>query len=526
MVRNLCHNFPGIFLLSKIPIVPLRPPTLLKIQFRNLRAANFEGSSVNAKGEVSEQGDIPLEIDKEEVSSQTFADESVEENYNESDDNFFKALRKTSTKHWLENAKEVVNRIDWKKLLNQSYVTSFKEDLKRRQSEVDIDKIVNLWNKLQNMKDTGQAKEINDLKKEIASQAVFIPNSSHPESLKCADEEPSVIYTHGEPRNPKGLKQFHEYCEKRDYLRGSNLGNLTLSRSYILLGPLAELAQALTRFSADGVKAAGFKIISVPDIINPHVIEACGFPTRGLRNQVFWLDNPKDSDEPMCLSGTAEMGISSLLENKVFAEEDLPIKLAAVTRCYRAETSSMEEEKGIYRVHTFTKVEMFGITANETGTESNELHMQFKQIQENLFSSLGLHFRTLEMPPVELGTSAHRKFDIEAWMPARNMFGEISSCSNCTDFQSRRLNIRYLPSNSTDLKYVHTVNGTACAIPRMLITMIETFQTKDTVNLPSALNPFLIRSWDESAAATPTYRSTFLRTKAQQDKATQNYREW
>jgi len=230
----------------------------------------------------------------------------------------------------------------------------------------------------------------------------------------------------------------------------------------------------------------------------------------------------------LCLSGTAEMAIGGSLQDRIFEEDELPLKLAAISRCYRAETSSLEEERGLYRVHEFTKVEIFGVTANETGKESDTLQQEFRSIEESNFSTLGLHFKTLEMPPTELGLPAFRKFDIEAWMPGRKMFGEISSCSNCTDYQSRRLNIRYRPKNSTGsskLKFVHTVNGTACAVPRMLIALIETFQQPDqSIKIPRILERFMTRSWDKCVKNHHPFKSMFLRTKSSQEKYTNKFR--
>lgn len=280
------------------------------------------------------------------------------------------------------------------------------------------------------------------------------------------------------------------------------------------------------RYSLNSLACKNFQIISVPDIVYPHIIESCGMRTRGERDQVFWLKSTQSSEE-VCLAGTAEMSIGGSLQNKIFEEEDLPLKFTAVSRCYRAETSSLEEERGLYRVHEFTKVEMFGVTANETGSESNDMHQEFRKIEEDNFAALNIHFKTLEMPPSELGSSAYRKFDIEAWMPGRKMFGEISSCSNCTDFQSRRLNIRYRPKNGgggdENLKYVHTVNGTACAVPRLLITLIETFQkVNGDVDLPKVLREFMPRSWEESKRNFKNQRVRFLKNKSQQDKYIHN----
>lgn len=149
----------------------------------------------------------------------------------------------------------------------------------------------------------------------------------------------------------------------------------------------------------------------------------------------------------------------------------------------------------IHRVHQFTKVEMFGVTKGDVAS-SDALLLEFVSIQKELFSNLGLHYQLLDMPLHELGAPAYRKFDIEAWMPGRAMYGEISSASNCTDYQSRRLNIRHSPSidsagSSRGHRFVHTVNGTACAVPRMLIALLETFQQANgEVCIPQALQPY------------------------------------
>ncbi|MEQ2197862.1 seryl-tRNA synthetase, partial [Xenoophorus captivus] len=136
-------------------------------------------------------------------------------------------------------------------------------------------------------------------------------------------------------------------------------------------------------------------------------------------------------------------------------------------------------------------VEMFGVTADEMGEESSQLLEEFVSLQKEMFSALELHYRVLDMPTQELGPPAYRKYDIEAWMPGRNCYGEISSASNCTDYQSRRLNILYEREDGS-LQYAHTVNATACAIPRMIISILETHQTKDgSVHVPQVLQPYL-----------------------------------
>ncbi|XP_039279436.1 serine--tRNA ligase, mitochondrial isoform X2 [Nilaparvata lugens] len=203
--------------------------------------------------------------------------------------------------------------------------------------------------------------------------------------------------------------------------------------------------------------------------------------------KVYSLDSQVYGPD-LCLSGTSEMALAGFLMKKRLSPADLPLRLAAVSRCYRAETSRSSNERGIFRVHQFTKVEMFGVTEADG---SDELLEEFRAIQEETFGELGLHFQVLDMPPCELGAQAYRKYDVEAWMPGRALYGEVSSCSSCTDYQSRRLDIRIKNSD----RFAHTVNGTALAVPRTILSLVENFQNKDaTVEIPLALQPFMVNS--------------------------------
>lgn len=195
------------------------------------------------------------------------------------------------------------------------------------------------------------------------------------------------------------------------------------------------------------------------------------------RTQVYRL-RPSER----CLSGTAEMALGGFFAGKTLKKSDLPTKLMAVSRCYRAEACSTKDELGLYRVHTFTKVEMFAVCLP---TESDAMLERFRETQIELFSSLGLCFKVLDMPVHELGAPAYRKYDIEAWMPGRQTYGEISSCSNCTDFQARRLNIRFDDGTGQVHPHAHTANGTACAVPRMLISIFEQNQVRINVDYGS-----------------------------------------
>ncbi|XP_003747868.1 serine--tRNA ligase, mitochondrial [Galendromus occidentalis] len=253
-------------------------------------------------------------------------------------------------------------------------------------------------------------------------------------------------------------------------------------RAYFLTGDLARLERALVTFTVERLKKLDFKIISVPDLISADEVEACGMQPFGQRSQVYRVKLGKQ--RKLCLSGTAEIALANLFRDKAFENCELPLRLGAVSRCFRAEVSRLKEEKGLYRVHQFTKIEMFGFTEADLKA-SQDLQGEFAEIEKSLFRELGLHYKVLDMPPIDLGRPAFRKIDIEAWMSGHNFYGEISSTSDCTDFQSSRLGITHQG------KYVHTVNGTACAIPRMLLAIGETHSTQDKICVPEVLRKYM-----------------------------------
>ncbi|KAK7865442.1 hypothetical protein R5R35_012800 [Gryllus longicercus] len=357
-------------------------------------------------------------------------------------------------------------------------------NIKKRKGVGNINRVQELYHQFEN----AASQDKLALEEEFLKEALQLPNSSHPQLLSYADD-PKIVNKINEKKvftfKPK---EFSTITKILKVLKTENLGNFAGHKSYYLLGGLAEMEQALIKLALQNLLQKGFKLVHVPDILPRHIIESCGMNTRGERTQVYELDSEKHIPD-MILSGTSEMALAGYLMNKVYSSNDLPLKYMAVSRCYRAETSAVTEERGIYRVHQFTKVEMFGVTEPEN---SHTVLEEFRTIQEEFFASFGLHFVTLDMPLHELGAPAFRKYDIEAWLPGRGIYGEVSSCSNCTDYQSRRLNIKYSPSGSNKLLHVHTINGTACAIPRMLIALVETNQQSNgSVQIPEVLQPFM-----------------------------------
>ncbi|XP_052768540.1 serine--tRNA ligase, mitochondrial-like [Mya arenaria] len=366
-------------------------------------------------------------------------------------------------------------------LLDEKNRDVIRKNVANRKGVGDIDRVVELWKRLnEEPKPDIQEK----LKIAFLTAASEIPNTSHPESPVGDEDESRQVELIGAPRVEDGLKSIVELGEHLGMLRVSNVNMTTGPSTYYFTDQLAQLEQALVTFTIKFLLNKGFELVSVPDLLHPHVIEGCGFKTSGDVAQVYHLDPSRH--ERLCLAGTAEMALAGFLGNEVLNEEDLPKRLASVSRCYRAETSDADSALGIYRVHQFTKVEMFCVTASDV-TESSDMLQELLDIEKTLFSQLQLHFRVLDMSTAELGAPAHRKYDIEAWMPASQLWGEISSTSNCTDFQSRRLHVKYRTRDG-ELRHCHTVNGTACAVPRTIIALCETHQTKDgSVRLPNVL---------------------------------------
>lgn len=310
-------------------------------------------------------------------------------------------------------------------------------------------------------------------------------------------------------------KLMEHFCQEHRLLSipttsSRNVGNVGGERSYMLLGSLAKLERALARWSMNELTTKyKFTPVVVPNIIHDHIIERCGFPTKSLRSQVYKIsgnneDSILDENAPLansenkdhaCLAGTSEFALASIHIGDSIPWEELPKRYCALSRCYRSETANIAAEWGLFRVHYFNKVEMLAFT---TPDKSSEMHDQFLSIQKDIFKQLGLHFQVLDMPEDDLGWSAKKKYDIEAWMEGRQRFGEISSTSNCEEYQASRLNIKYSKMVEKDNQlqldtgFVHTVNGTACSSARTMIALIEQHQTEDgKVRIPKPLVPYM-----------------------------------
>uniref|UniRef100_A0A8I3MRL4 Serine--tRNA ligase, mitochondrial n=1 Tax=Canis lupus familiaris TaxID=9615 RepID=A0A8I3MRL4_CANLF len=318
------------------------------------------------------------------------------------------------------------------------------------------------------------------LKEQFYLQALKLPNRTHPDVVSGDGPWGSPGARLGPPSStPRCLSAAHRGREP-----GPSAPRGRRQASFLLPTPGPPGNRRETRHPA----AEGFTPMTVPDLLRGAVFEGCGMTPNANPSQIYNIDPSRFED--LNLAGTAEVGLAGYFMDHSVAFRDLPIRMVCSSTCYRAETDTGKEPRGLYRVHHFTKVEMFGVTG--PGLEqSSQLLDEFLSLQMEILTELGLHFRVLDMPTQELGLPAYRKFDIEAWMPGRGRFGEVTSASNCTDFQSRRLHIMF-QKEAGELQFAHTVNATACAVPRLLIALLESNQQEDgSVLVPPVLQPYL-----------------------------------
>jgi seryl-tRNA synthetase len=246
------------------------------------------------------------------------------------------------------------------------------------------------------------------------------------------------------------------------------------------------LELALVQYAAQKAIAKGFTLHTTPDLARDDVLSGIGFIPRGPEAQIYSI-----ADSDLSLVATAEITLGGSLKDEILDISRLPIRMAGISHCFRTEAGAAgRATRGIYRVHQFTKVELFAFTAPNPDA-SEAVHSEIVALEEEIFQGLGLPYRVIDTATGDLGGPAYRKFDLEAWMPGRGDYGEVTSASNCTDYQARRLGIRCKSPDRKGTAFVHTLNGTAVAVTRALIAILENYQQADgTIVLPEAL-----RAW-------------------------------
>ena len=259
---------------------------------------------------------------------------------------------------------------------------------------------------------------------------------------------------------------------------------VTGSQFYYLSGDAVLLELALTQYAFNLLTKENFIPVITPDLAKSRYYLGTGYSPRGNEAQTYKIEG-----EDLGLIATAEITLAGKHADEILLESDLPIKYVGYSHCFRKEAGAYGKySKGLYRVHQFTKVEMFIYCAQE---ESNKYHEYILELEERIYQGLGLPYRVVEMCTGDLGTMAVRKFDIEVWMPGRNMYGEVTSTSNCTDYQARNLNIKYRKKDGS-IKHVHMLNGTAIASSRTPLAILENYQNDDgSVTIPEVLRPIM-----------------------------------
>lgn len=325
--------------------------------------------------------------------------------------------------------------------------------------------------------------EVEDQAKQLVMQLSNLLDTDAP----IGGEEDFVTIEHvGTPRDftkdgfePKDHVELGKLLGAIDTERGAKVAG---SRSYYLTGSGAMLEFALVNYAIQSALKNGFTPVIPPVLVNPAAMEGTGFLGQAAEN-VYRIES-----DDVYLVGTSEVPLAAMHMDEILSADKLPMRYAGYSSCFRREAGTYgKDTRGIIRVHQFDKVEMFSFCKPE---DAKEEHQRLLQWEKDFLNAMEIPYRVIDVASGDLGSSATRKFDIEAWIPTQGAYREVTSTSNCTEYQARRLNIRYKDADGT--KAIATLNGTLVAIPRMIVAILENHQNADgTVNVPAALQPFL-----------------------------------
>ncbi len=324
--------------------------------------------------------------------------------------------------------------------------------------------------------------ELRELEAERDAVLLGLPNLAEPAAPDGGEDDAITLRV-------VGTQPVFDFAP-RDHLEiGQLLGGIDTeqaakisgARFAYLMGPLVRLQLALVGFAVDLLEAHGFTPVVPPVLVREEAMFGTGFfPTD--RASIYAL-----ADDDLYLVGTSEVPLAGLGYERILEAGELPLRYAGISTCFRREAGAAgRDTRGIFRVHQFDKIEMFTFTNPDSSAAE---HLRILAVQEEILGALGLHYRVQDIAVGDLGASAARKFDCEAWMPGQGRFREVTSCSNCTDYQARRLNCRTRAEGG--MQFVHTLNGTAVAVGRTMIAILETHQRADgSVAVPEVLQRF------------------------------------
>ena len=321
------------------------------------------------------------------------------------------------------------------------------------------------------------------IEKQYTELLMLIPNVIQ-DDVPIGDEDQSVEVGSFGDKNT-GDEDHLDYMNKRgwvDFERGAKVAG---AKFYFLKGDLALLENALTQYALTFVGEKGFGYMTVPNMVNTRVATGTGFaPKSSEQSDEYFVEG-----EDLSLIATAEMPLTGFHADEIIDEADLPLRYVAYSPCYRKEAGTYgKHTRGLFRVHQFNKLEMYALT---TPDQSNAMHEEIRVVEEELWQSLGIPYRVINIASGDMGAPAAKKYDIEYWSKADGNYRELTSCSNCTDYQARNLNIRVRRQDGS-IDTLHTLNGTATALARSLVAIVEHYQTPEgKLRIPDVLQPYM-----------------------------------
>jgi len=338
-------------------------------------------------------------------------------------------------------------------------------------------------------KETAQ-RERDQLDSTIVELQAVIPNLTHPD-VPIGGEDDAKELSFGKSPKPEFDFEVLDHVElgtKHDLFDFEAGARVAGAGFYYLKNAAVRLDLALQQYAISFLSEQGFTPITTPDLALTPILKGIGFTPRGPETQIYSVENSE-----LNLVGTAEITLGGMLAGQTLNAEQLPVLLCGLSHCFRTEAGAAgRATKGLYRVHQFTKVEMFAFTSPET---SDDMHLKMRDYECAIFDALEVPYRVIDTATGDLGGPAYRKFDLEAWMPGRGeggTWGEVTSTSNCTDYQARRLGVRFKKTGQKGTEFVHTLNGTAVATGRAMIAILENHQRADgSIRIPKVLQPWV-----------------------------------
>ena len=318
---------------------------------------------------------------------------------------------------------------------------------------------------------------------ELAEKIAGVPNVIF-DDVPLGGEEDSVEIKKWGENHETGVDHL-DFATNRDWVDFERGAKVAGSKFYYLKGDLALLENALLQYGLKKVLEHGFTFMAVPDMVSSRVLTGCGFnPRSSEQSDEYFIEG-----EDLAMIATAEMPLTGYHMDEIIDEDKLPLFYAGYSACFRKEAGTYGKyTRGLFRVHQFNKLEMYVFCLPE---QSKEMHEKILEIEEDIWQGLGVPYHVVNIAAGDLGAPAAKKYDMEYWSPVNQKYQEITSCSNCTDFQARAVNVRVRRKDGS-VEFVHTLNGTAIPLARALVVMIENYAKPDgKMIVPEVLRPYL-----------------------------------